>query len=48
MALTGDLVAARIIYEYCDGKPTEKLVHEIPEGKQAVIAVIEVVRPDGA
>ena len=50
LALDGDLAAARLIYEYCDGKPPQSLDvttggEKLPQAANVII-VRETVKPD--
>lgn len=44
MALAGNIAAARLIYEYCDGKPTQHLEHTGLEGNPIVTSNTIIVR----
>ena len=46
MALGGDLAAAKLIYEYCDGKPTQRLEHTGDSGGPLEVQYIDGWRQD--
>jgi hypothetical protein len=46
MALDGNLQAARLIYEYVDGKPAQRLEHVGAGGGPVIIKGYSVVSPD--